>query len=452
MKSFVIYLILFYFFLPTILLADNDSILDQREKTIYTFKIHEEIAPPVWRKTKLALQEAEDISADIIIIDMNTYGGAVVSADSIRTAILNCDIPVYVFINNNAASAGALISISCDSIYMKLGANIGAATVVNQTGQKMPDKYQSYMRSTMRSTAEATGRNPQIAEAMVDSSIEVPGVSEKGKVLTFTTQEAIKNNFCEAETNNIKEIIQRSKIKNYKIVEQQLTNADKIIGFFINPVVSGFLIMIIIGGLYFELQSPGIGFPLAASVLAALLYFSPLYIEGLAQNWEVMIFVLGVILVALEIFVIPGFGVAGISGGFFIITGLTLSMVENTSFTFSIEQLDSIGRAFFTVVTASFISIFGSIYLSSKLYDSRLFEHISLNTTQKKSEGFSSSYKDYENVIGKHGVTISILRPSGKIIIDNEIYDAFSDAGFIEKNENIVIVGYNNAQLKVRKE
>ena len=138
---------------------------------VYTFNIDEMIAPPVWRTTKIAIENAHKNDADLILISMNTYGGMLDAADSIRTKILDSQIPIYVFIDKNAASAGALISIACDSIYMAPGSNIGAATVVDQEGKVLPDKYQSYMRSMMRSTAEAKGRNPEIAQAMVDPKV-----------------------------------------------------------------------------------------------------------------------------------------------------------------------------------------------------------------------------------------------------------------------------------------
>lgn len=137
------------------------SALDaQDKKLVYQYKIQEEIGPAAWRNTQKAVQEAEDLNADYILIHMNTYGGMVDAADSIRTRLLNAKPIVLVFIDNNAASAGALISIACDSIYMRKSASIGAATVVNQTGEVVPDKYQSYMRATMRATAESTGRDP----------------------------------------------------------------------------------------------------------------------------------------------------------------------------------------------------------------------------------------------------------------------------------------------------
>ncbi|MBE9484775.1 MAG: S49 family peptidase, partial [Bacteroidetes bacterium] len=168
-----LYLILLAFLLPLFVAGQNDSI--EKTTLVYKFDIKEEIAPPAVRTTQRAFKEAKEAGADIVLIHMNTYGGLVDAADSIRTKILNCDIPVYVYIDNNAASAGALIAIACDSIYMAPVASIGAATVVDQSGKPVPDKYQSYMRSWMRSTAEANGRDPDIAQAMVDPDIYIAG-------------------------------------------------------------------------------------------------------------------------------------------------------------------------------------------------------------------------------------------------------------------------------------
>jgi len=314
---------------------------------IYTFAIKDNIAAPTWRITQEAFEEALALEADAVILHLNTYGGEVSAADSIRTKLLNAPMPVYVFIDDNAASAGALIAIACDSIYMKPGGKIGAATVVNQTGEQVPDKYQSYMRATMRATAEAHGkdtlitgsdtlytwhRDPAIAEAMVDPRLYVEGVSDTGQVLTFTASEAITHGYCEGTAASIEEVISKLGIEEYELRSYNPTGLDKMIGFLINPMVSGVLIMIIIGGIYFELQSPGIGFALGASIVAALLYFAPLYLEGMAENWELILFIVGVILIMVEIFAIPGFGVAGVAGIIAIITGLTLSLVDNVVF------------------------------------------------------------------------------------------------------------------------
>ncbi len=434
---------------------------------IITIDMHEEVAPALWRKTQKAFSYAKQQKADLIILDLNTYGGMVVSADSIRTAILNSPIPVYAFINNNAASAGALISIACDKIYMKKGANIGAATVVNQTGKQMPDKYQSYMRSTMRSTAEAHGkdtiingtdtifkwkRNPQIAEAMVDASLKVEGVIDTGKVVTFTVSEAQKYGFCEGEANNIQDIIEQEDLSPVVIDEYKPTGLDKVIGWLLNPIFHGLLIMIMFGGIYFELQSPGIGFLLGAAILAAILYFAPLYLEGIANNWEVALFFVGVILIAIEIFAIPGFGIAGISGLVIAIAGLTLSMVDN--FNFELQSpvfiLSQTFHALFIIIVSIFLSLILSLYFGKKMFQSSIFgDKISLKASQPTDKGFFSIDKSIVDVVGKEGVADTVLRPSGIVIVDGKNYDAKAEYGFIEKGQKIKITRCETGQVYV---
>ena len=368
-----------------------------------------------------------------------------------RTKILNSKIPVWVFIDNNAASAGALISIACDSIYMRKGANIGAATVVNQTGEQMPDKYQSYMRSTMRSTAEAKGRNPEIAQAMVDACLAVAGVSDSGKVITFTASEAITYGFCEGMHESVDEVLTENGFPEYEMKTYVVSSLETFIGWMINPAISGVLIMIIIGGIYFELQSPGIGFPIAASIIAALLYFTPLYLEGLAENWEIILFLVGIVLVAVEVFVIPGFGIAGVSGIAFIMTALILSLVNNVGFDFELTMPTQIINAFLTVILATVGGFFGSIYLAKKFLSTSMMSSIVLSSVQDKAEGFVGVSSSEHEFIGKQGVASTILRPAGKVEIDGDMHDATALTGYIDKGEAIQVVKYETAQLFVKK-
>lgn len=435
-------------------------------KLVYKFDIKQNIAPATWRQTQQAFAEAEESEADLILIHMNTYGGAVLDADSIRSHILESKIPVYVFIDKNAASAGALISIACDSIYMSKGANIGAATVVNQQGQAMPDKYQSYMRSVMRSTAEAQGkdtvitandtiiswrRNPKIAEAMVDQSLYVAGVSDSGKVLTFTPTEAIKYGFCEAVVDDVDVLLERTGFSGAEIKEYQPTALEKVIGFLVNPVVAGLLLMAIIGGIYFEMQTPGVGFPLIISLLAATFYFAPHYLEGLAANWEIIIFFVGIILIGIEIFVIPGFGFAGIIGIILMFGGLILSLIDNINFDFEHVESSRITIAVATVSTSMLFGFLGALYLSKRLLqaESGVFSKIALHSSQELADGYVSSAPNQHMLVGKTGVAFTVLRPSGKIKIDNEIYDAVSQIAFIEKGTKVKVVHEEATQLYV---
>ncbi|MBN2350473.1 MAG: nodulation protein NfeD [Bacteroidales bacterium] len=447
--------------------TNNDVPESIGKPLVYVFDIKTEIAKPVWRITQKAFDEAVSMRANYILIHMNTYGGMVNIADSIRTKILNSPIPVLVFIDNQAISAGALISIACDSIYMRLGGSIGAATVVNQTGEQVPDKYQSFMRSTMRATAEAHGkdtiiegndtiirwhRDPKIAEAMVDPVLEVEGVVDSGQVLTLTAEEAVRLHFAEGIAENIPEVLKLAGITEYQIKRYEPSGTDAIIGFLLSPIIQSLLIMAIVGGIYFELQTPGIGFPLAVAVLAALLYFAPLYLEGLAQHWEMLAFIIGIVLIALEIFVVPGFGITGVSGIILVMLGLTMSLVDNVVFEFEgIGAFDKVFKAFFMVTASVFLSFILSIYISKKLFTSKTFKGLALDTVQNKDEGYIGIDLHQKEMVGKSGVAFTMLRPSGRVEIDGELFDAKAEVGYIDKGSKVKVIHDEAGQLYVIK-
>lgn len=419
------------------------------EKKVFHMKVDSEIDPRTNRYTKLALEEADRINADLVILELDTYGGAVNDADDIRTRILEFDKPVYAFINKDAASAGALISIACDSIYMTPGASIGAATVVVATGEAAPDKYQSYMRSMMRSTAEANGRDPKIAEAMVDQNLEVDSISKKGSVITFSTSEAIKNGFCEAQVSSIEDILKRDKIDQYKIIGYKLPASEKIIKIFLNPFISGILILVIIGGIYFELQTPGIGFPLAAAIIAAVLYFIPYYLNGLAENWEIIAFVIGLSLIALEIFVIPGFGIAGISGIILAVGALILVMLDNDNLDFTFVKDETLFSALATTMTGVLAAFLLMFFGGLRFTETKMFKKIALMDTQDSKKGFTSDFKK-QSFLGSTGTAFTRLRPSGKIMIGGKILDAYTRGEFIDKNQEIIVIEESGTSLKVK--
>lgn len=417
---------------------------------VFVMKIRQEINPQVSRYVDLALEEAKNIKADLVIVDMNTYGGRVDDADYIRTKILDFKKPVWVFINKNAASAGALISIACDSIYMQPGATIGAATVVTGgDGKAAPDKYQSYMRGMMRSTAKANKRDPRIAEAMVDQNLEVDSISKKGEVITFSTEEAIKYGYCEGKVNSIKELLTRNKVKSYDLVNFELSQTEKVSSFFLNPFISGILLLIIIGGLYFELQTPGLGFPIIASIVAAVLYFVPYYLSGLAEYWELAFLVIGISLLMIEFFVIPGFGVAGVLGFLCTFGALLLMMVDNDWFDFSQVNTGAMTDSFITIG----IGIIGgglAIALAlPQFLKSKRFKQISLPDVMDAESGYTSTtYLD--NFIGRQGVAYTVLRPSGKVKIGGELYDASTQGDFIEKDSKIIVISQEGTSLRVK--
>ncbi|MDD3541247.1 MAG: NfeD family protein [Petrimonas sp.] len=432
---------------------------------IYKINIKENIGSNTWVYLQNGMHQALNKNADCILLHMNTYGGSVTEADSMRTAILNFQLPVYVFIDNNAASAGALISIACDSIFMRSAASIGAATVVSgQDGSKAPDKYQSYMRGMMRATAESHGRDtviqnrdtliewkrdPKVAEAMVDEKIVIPGFADSTQILTLTASQAVELRYCDGIAENINQIaVQYLGYRDYDLETYNPTLYDRIKGLLMNGVLQAILIMLIIGGIYFELQTPGIGFPTAVAVTAALLYFTPLYLTGYAQNWEVLLFVLGLILIVFEIFVIPGFGVAGISGIILVFTALILALVGNIHFDFSGLSLRQLFRAIMVVFAGIGMGLALIIYMSSRIGKPGIFSRVALVSDQ---EGYISVPMEPLTLVGQTGIASTVLRPSGKIRIGDQHYDAVSMKGFIEKGDEVVVKRYENFQLYVMK-
>lgn len=425
------------------------SVSAQKTK-VMVMEIKQEIDPRMTRYVELALHHAENIKADILIVEMDTYGGVLTDAKDIVDKMMGVKKPVWVFINSDAASAGALISIACDSIYMSPGASIGAATVVDGSGDKAPDKYQSYMRSIMRSTAEENKRNPTIAEGMVDENVVLDSVKKVGQVITFSTSEAIRHGYCEGKVESIEEILQKNKVTDYEIDRFELGAADRVVAFFLNPFISGVLILIILGGIYFEMQTPGMGFAGLASLVALILYLVPYYLNGLAQNWEIIMFFVGIALIAVEIFVLPGFGIAGVSGITLTVGALVLVMINNEAFDFEFVRMNDILGA----VAAAMAGLLGSMVLffvgGSRLPNTRFYKKVALVDTQDSTQGYNSNFLS-GILSGQTGITQTVLRPSGKVMIDGKIYDAYTRGEYVEKGSSVEVITITGSSLQVKK-
>lgn len=448
---------------------------------IQQINIDDEIGAKTWRIVSSGLNAASANGADLVVVKLNTYGGEVSAADSIRTALLRFKKPVVAFVDNNAASAGALIALACDSVFMTPGASMGAATVVSGTdGTAMPDKYQSYMRGMMRATAESHGkvaradstgrkwrRDPLIAEAMVDTRIVVPGLIDSTKVLTFTTNEAIEWGYAEASATSLDDALSQLNITDYTIEEFKPSWSDHLIGFLANKVVQGILISLILLGLYWEIQMPASGLPITAAIICAILYFLPSFLDGDSISaWAVVLFAAGLILLALEIFVVPGFGVTGISGIVCVAASLVWVLAENIHFD-SLESGAEETAATMGGAVAQALAWFGgalalaagaTAWLTSRHGPAFARRHTELTHEQRVEDGYIGVDMRAAAHVGSQGAASTPLRPSGKITIEQsdgtmgkERYDAVAIGGFIDAGERIEIVKYENAQLYVRR-
>jgi membrane-bound serine protease (ClpP class) len=395
-----------------------------------------------------AIGDAEANGAGLIVFDIDTFGGLVDAADVIRQAILNTELATVAFIDKNAASAGALISYAADRIVMVPGSSIGAATVVEGVGgNAAPDKYQSYMKGIMRTTAEANGRDPLIAEAMVDQDIELEGIVAAGKVLTLTAKEAVALGVADAELASIEVLLEKLGMADMPRVAHEVSGMERALRFFGSPVVQSILMLMMMGGLYFELQTPGVGFPGIIAAIGASVFFGPHYMMGLAESWEIMLFVLGIILLGLEIFVIPGFGVAGISGLILVVGALGISLVGNIGFSFPTGV--AIGQATTTLATTMVLLILLMFSLARYLPRSDRFNRLVLMPSLGSDMGYTSAHSHLE-YIGKTGTARTPLRPSGTAEIGDERIDVVTSGEYIESGTAIEVVHVHGAVVRVR--
>lgn len=395
-----------------------------------------------------AIEDAEAGEAALLVFDIDTFGGLVEAADKIRKAILDAPMPTVAFIDKNAASAGALISYAADRIVMVPGASIGAATVVEgNSGEAAPDKYQSYMRGLMRATAEANDRDPSIAEAMVDETLEVENVSEAGKVLTLSAEEALELGVADAIFESVEEVVEAYGLEGASFVAHRATRPEQVLRFFASPIVQSILMLMMLGGLYFELQTPGVGFAGSIALVGAAMFFAPHYLLGLVEVWEVAVFILGVVLILVELFVIPGFGIAGVAGIIMVVGSLVVSLIGNVSLQF--PPLDAVYSAFGTLAITLVMLMMLIFALGKYLPRSERLNQLVLAPELSSDEGYTSA-DTHEELLGQLGKTLTPLRPSGRAEIDGERVDVITAGEFIPDGAQVKVVQVRGSRVEVR--
>lgn len=429
-KIFIIFTIIFTIFI-------SKNIYSQENAKIYVIKKLEFQEINRWYAAyiKKAIKKAEDEGASLIILELDTPGGLLSSALSIKNYIIESDIPIVAYINKNALSAGALISLSCAFIYMSDGSIIGAATPVYMKGntiEKASEKEISAMRAAMRSSAERSKKNVRISEAMVDETIILSkrddGINLDDKtLLTLSVEEALKVNIADGKANSIIDIIKlRNLSENSTIINFEEEKYDYILRFLINPAVLSALISIGIIGAYIELKTPGFGIGGVISIIAFSTFFFAQVFVGESGFLAPAIFFLGIVLLAIEIFVIPGFGITGILGILGIVAGIFMSFGIN-----NIAQATSV--IFFSLI-ADIILI---IILARFILKSKGFK--SIVALETDTAGYHSSVS-YDNLLGREGITDTFFRPSGNIIINDKKYDAITEGEFINKGVKIKVI------------
>lgn len=418
------------------------------QRPVYVIPVETEIDNSAFHHFRAALDEAREKDAALVFLRMNTYGGALDAADSIRTALMRLDIPTVAFVDVNAASAGALIALACDSVYMAPGASMGSATVVNGQGEPMPEKYQSFMSTIMRATAEHHGkktdgdttvwrRDPAIAASMVNPDVSV----------SLTGAQAVACGYADGIAANINDVLADLNMAGAPVCYYKSRLADDIMGFLANAGVRAILVMLILAGIYMEMHTPGLGVAAAVASVAAFLYFLPILITGTIPAWVILCLIAGVILIALEIFVIPGFGVCGVSGIIAVVAACVGAATANDTVTgFDIA---AIGQSLIVVGAGSVLALILIWYLTSSKGPKFVRRHSELMTELKSSEGFIGVDMAPSKYVGSTGTSVTVLRPAGKAEINGEVLDAVSTGEFILAGRPIKVVKYENAQIYV---
>ena len=408
---------------------------------------------------KRVIKEAEDSKVKAIVFEINTFGGRVDAATQIKDAILSSNVQTIGFINRRAISAGALISLSCEKIYMTGGGLIGAATAVDMSGKKGSEKVISFMREEMASTAEQRGRNKKIARGMVDEELsfthlvlnqdsilvnDIEGRKE-GKLISLTTDQALKYQIADGVAENMNSVLDSLGYKDFQIIEKSENWSEDIVRFLTNPVVASLLTTFGFLGILFELQSPGWGIPGFVGLTCLILSLSASYIAQLATMSDLLFVFAGIGMVLLEILVIPGFGIIGIGGFGLMMYGLYLLLLPD------IPVGDEIvGQAMDGFFIGLVGAIIGLVLLIRLLIKTKFWKQLTSPGLQEKADGFSNSF-GWESFKGKQGIADTSLHPSGWIQLEDERIFVVSEGDFIEKGERVTVLSVDGNRVVVRK-
>ena len=441
--------LIIYFFIAFNFLFSN---------TIYHVPIQGTIDLGLPPYIKRSIKEAERNNAESIIFEINTFGGRVDAATQIKDAILDSKVPTVAFINKRAISAGALISLSCEKIYMTGGGLIGAATAVDMSGKKGSEKVISFMREEMASTAEKRGRSKKIARGMVDEelnfthlvidgdSVEVTDIEGRkdGKLISLTTDQALKYHIADGTAENMDALLDSLGYSDVVLTESSENWSEAVVRFLTNPVVASLLTTFGFLGILFELQSPGWGIPGFVGLTCLILSLSASYIAELATMSDMMFIFSGLALLLLEILVIPGFGVAGVGGIGLMLYGLYLLLLPEVPV--GDEIMNQAMDGFLIGIIGAIIGLYllGKIMIKTKFW-----EQLTAPDVQKKEDGYTNTF-GWESLTGEKGIADSDLHPSGWIKVADQRVFVVSEGEFIEKGTEVKVMSVDGNRILVR--
>ena len=441
------------------LLAPAQGVTAQAE-TVYRVEVHDTIDLGLAPYVKRAIGEATDAGASGVILDVNTPGGRLDAALQIKNAILDSRIPVIAFINREAFSAGALIALAANEIYMTPGAVIGAATPVDQEGEEASEKVVSGVRKDFKALAEVRGRNPQVAEAMVDEAVAVEGLVEEGKLLTLSTQEALEWGYAEGEVEDLPALLEALDLESAQVIEVSPSFAENLVRFLTNPIVASLLLSLGALGLLVEVTSSGFGVPGLAGATLLGLFFWGHFLAGLA-GWEgVALVVVGLALIGVEVFLIPGFGVAGVLGIAAFLGGIFISLIGEGAVAGDFTRAGLVLLASVGMVAlggwAAIVHLpkgrpWRGLGLPEVLPAGPGIETPGGRSRRGRREAAARRGESQPGALdGARGVAITDLHPAGVADIDGRRVDVVTEGGYIASGTAIEIIADEGYRRVVR--
>lgn len=436
----------------------------QPPRVVFIVPVEGDIDPVLDMMINRAIRDARGQGADAIILDMNTFGGRLDAATRIRDRLVTLEIPTYTYVNPKAISAGALIALATDRIVMSTGSNIGAALPVQIAPEGMTaadEKMISVMASEMRKTAKAKGHPPDIAEAFCNPDFELPGLKEKGDILTLDYDRAVELGLGAYTAASLQDLLVAEGFRNARVERFEETPTDRFARFLVSPAVMGILMALGVAGIFIEMKTPGVGLPGAVGIAALGIYFFGSYLAHLSGYMEIISFVLGVALVAVEIFVIPGFGVAGIAGILLMVGALFFALFNMApeGFDFNFRRVE--GPLW--TMTVSMLSTVPVIWLAGYvLPKTPFYSKLTLAPPAPAMPETAQGAADSASVPappaagpaplerGQRGRTITQLRPAGKAIIEGRRVDVVSEGEFVDADADVEIVAVQGARIAVR--
>ncbi|MDP8263795.1 MAG: NfeD family protein [Candidatus Ancaeobacter aquaticus] len=450
MKKYSLFILSFLMILALCQTSQSDD-----TKTLYEIPIKGTIDLGLAGFVDRSIHEAKKANCETIILKIDTLGGRVDAAIKIRDSIIDSQLKTIAFINKRAISAGALIALATKTIIIAPGGTIGAAKPIKMGFSQSPgtvdEKVVSFLRTEFKSTAEMNGHPPRIAEAFVDQDIVIEGLSDKGKLLTLTANESVTWKLARFKSSSVSDILKRLEMKNYTHITMKANWAENLVRMLTHPILSSILLTLGIMGIIVEIKSPGFGIPGIFGIACILCFFFAHYLVGMANWIDIILFAIGLTLIILEIFIIPGFGIAGIGGFTLIITGIFLALIKRPIPNLPIPH-DHIWQAVTIIGSSLFFGIFLSIIIFRYILPKTVFGHgIILTNSENSISGYRSSEPPLPLSCGDIGKAHTTLRPTGKGLFNDKNYEVITDGDHVDKGSPIKIIEISGNKIIVKK-